>query len=88
MNLDTLNRGELIAEISDLAREQGVTDQSGWNELVDEVLDSHLDLAELNADADLEGLKQALALGWEEYRREAGQETNRAMDEDPETPKA
>ena len=88
MNLDTLNRGELITEISDLAREQGVNHQEGWNEMVDEVLDSHLDLAELSADQDLEGLRQALRLGWEEYRREAGQESTHSMDEDPETPKA
>lgn len=86
--LDTLNRGELFNEISDLAREQGVSTKEAWSELVDEVLDSHLSLAELNDDNDLVGLKTALSDMWEVYESTAGEESPSQIDEDPEAPNA
>jgi uncharacterized protein YihD (DUF1040 family) len=88
MNLDTLNREELFRELVELAKEEGVTSQEMWNELVDEVLDSHLDIGELNADQDLEGVKAQLNGMWEEYVREAAPESVGAISEDPEAPSA
>lgn len=88
MNLDTLNREELFRELVELAKEEGVTSQEMWNELVDEVLDSHLDIGELNADQDLEGVKSQLNGMWEEYAREAAPESAGAISEDPEAPSA
>lgn len=87
-NLDTLNRGELYNEIAELARANGVNGREGWSELVDEVLDSHLDLAELDPDNDLQGLKDVLVGMYEEYERTAGPMSDRAIDEDPEAPHA
>lgn len=87
-NLDTLNRGELFNEIVELARANGVNGREGWSELVDEVLDSHLDLAELDPDNDLQGLKDALVAQYDEYVRESGPMSDRAIDQDPETPRA
>jgi uncharacterized protein YihD (DUF1040 family) len=74
MHLDTLSRDELFKEIADLAREQGVADESMWKELVDQVIDSHLELGELDKDQDLVGLKTILQDSWGEYKREMGQE--------------
>lgn len=88
MNLDTLSRDELFKEISDLAREQGVTNKEDWRALVDEVIESHLDLGELNKDQDLVGLKETLTESWEEYERESGQESAGAIDQDPDAPSA
>ncbi|MCE9586571.1 hypothetical protein K8R04_04640 [Candidatus Uhrbacteria bacterium] len=88
IHLDTLNRGELFNELSELAREQGVNNKDRWTQLVDEVLDSHLSDAELNPDNDLIGLKTALSDMWEVYESTAGEETIKAIDEDPETPHA
>jgi hypothetical protein len=86
--LDTLNRGELFNEISDLAREQGVKTKNEWSELVDEVLDSHLEDAELDPDGDLEGLKTVLTDMWETYESTAGEESPSQIAEDPEAPHA
>lgn len=88
MNLDTLNRDELFRELVELAKEEGVTSQEMWNELVDEVLDSHLDIGELDKDQDLEGIKVQLNEMWPEYAREAAPESANAISEDPEAPNA
>lgn len=88
IHLDTLNRGELFNEISELAREQGVSTKDTWSQLVDEVLDSHLSDAELDPDGDLVGLKTALTDMWEVYESTAGEETPAQISEDPEAPHA
>ncbi|MEO5927881.1 MAG: hypothetical protein ABIO72_04125 [Patescibacteria group bacterium] len=88
MNLDTLNRDELFRELVELAKEEGVTSQEMWNELVDELLDSHLNIGEMDKDQDLEGLKVQLNGMWEEYKREAAPESSAAISEDPEAPAA
>ena len=85
-NLDTLNRQELMDEISEIARTKGLSNKGDWDLLVDEVIESHLDIAELNDDQDLEGMKQILKDAWEEYVREAGPESANAIGEDPEKP--
>lgn len=88
IHLDTLNRGELFNEISELARAQGVNTKDVWAQLVDEVLDSHLSDAELDLDGDLVGLKTTLTDMWEVYESTAGEESSKAIDEDPEAPSA
>lgn len=80
MKLDTLSHAELFEEISDLAKEQGVATKDVWDELVGEVLDSHLELGELQKDMDLENLRTMLKNMWEEYKLEASAE----MDVQPE----
>ena len=88
IKLDTLNRGELFNELSELARAQGTKSKSEWSELVDEVLDSHLEDAELDPDGDLEGLKTVLTDMWETYESTAGEESVSQISEDPEAPHA
>jgi len=74
MKLDTLSHGELFDEISDLAKEQGVSTQEAWNELVDEVIDSHQAIGELDKDMDLMNLRTILSGMWNEYKLEAAAE--------------
>ena len=88
MNLDTLNQGELYTEIAELARVEGIANQVEWNELVDEVLESHEDLGELNDDQALAQLKEALKLSYSQYQRESGPESSSAVAEDPRDPHA
>lgn len=85
-NLDTLTTAELFSEISGLAREQGISTQEDWDNLCDEVVDSHFDMAELNDDQDIQGKQEALYQMWEEYKRESGPESMNAISEDPESP--
>lgn len=88
MHLDTLSQADLFNEISELARSQGVATQAAWDELADEVVESHLLLGELDPDQNLVGLKTTLRGLWQEYNREAGEESASAIDEDPQAPKA
>jgi hypothetical protein len=81
-----LNRAELYEEIAGLARDEGITDQAEWNELCDEVVDSHSEIGELSDDQNLEGLKEALHMAWAEYQRESGPESANAIAEDPTSP--
>ncbi len=84
--LDTLNQYDLFLEISDLARQQGVQNVEAWNQLVEQTLQSHLALAELNADQDIQAIRTKLEEKWEEYKREAQVESSRAIDEDTKNP--
>ncbi|MBI4139055.1 hypothetical protein HY479_02795 [Candidatus Uhrbacteria bacterium] len=88
MNLDTLNRSDLFQEISELARAQGIATREEWGGLVEEVVDSHLDIGELDPDQNLTGLKELLHAMWDEYKRESQPESKEAVDEDPDAPHA
>lgn len=83
MHLDTLNRDDLFKEVSDLAREQGVADKDMWKELVDQVVDGHVDLGELDPDQNLVALKELLYDAWDEYVREAGVESESRVEDEP-----
>ena len=86
MNLDTLNQAELFTEISELAREAGISSQEDWNGLCDEVVESHMDIGELNDDQDIDGFLEVLHQKWAEYARESGPESQNAVAEDPNAP--
>lgn len=86
--LDFLTRGDLFSELSDLARRNGVSNRSTWNDLVEATVESHRELGELDKDQDLQGLKEQLRGMWDEYNRQAGEMSQGALDEDPETPRA
>ncbi|MBU1033208.1 MAG: hypothetical protein ABII13_04940 [Patescibacteria group bacterium] len=81
MQLDTLNRKELFDEISDLARNQGISTQEEWDGLVDEVVESHISLGELDEDQDLEGLKNALMEKWEVHTSQSHPESDADREE-------
>jgi hypothetical protein len=87
MDIESLTPEDLYNEIADLARDQGIGSREDWNNLVDEVLESHLTLGELNSDQEIEGHKDDLYLRWETYKRLAGQETPDALSEDPDAPR-
>ncbi len=88
MHLDTLNTSELFTEIAELARTEGVTGQNSWNELVNQVLEGHEDIGEMNDDQDLEGLRKDLYMKYTEYARESVPESDAAISEDPNNPHA
>lgn len=66
-----LTMEDIYTEVCELAREQGVSDQETWKELIDELIQSHQDLAEIDMDEDTEGMKEELRTRWEEYKQEA-----------------
>lgn len=69
------NVEDLYDELCDRAAEAGVTTQEAWNELVEEILDEHLNWGELDVDDDVTGLREALQEKWTKFdeKLESGQ---------------
>lgn len=82
MALTTLTATELYDEIADLARDQGVSDKERWIELVEEVVESHLSLGEIDLDDDTEGMKEILSGRWVSYKKELAEEQGEEAEED------
>ncbi len=71
-HLDTLSTEDLYSEISDLAQERGVSAQAQWDELVESVIEDHLELGELNSDQNLTAKQEVLKSRWADYQTERG----------------
>ncbi|OGH68786.1 MAG: hypothetical protein A3I29_00330 [Candidatus Magasanikbacteria bacterium RIFCSPLOWO2_02_FULL_44_11] len=74
MAITTLTIDNLYHEIVELAREQGAQTRELWNEIVDEVVEGHIDLGELDADQNTEGMKEVLRAKWNTFREELAEE--------------
>jgi predicted xylose isomerase-like sugar epimerase len=68
VNAYTLTSEDLFSEVFALAQDEGASDQEMWNDLVDEVIQAHLDLGELNPDQDIEKMKENLRFRFEEFK--------------------
>ncbi len=71
MALTTLTLEDLYSELSDLARDQGIDSKESWDELIDEVVEGHLDLGELDLEQDIEGMKELLRARWDAFKKES-----------------
>lgn len=60
----------LYIEVCSLAEEQGAQTQEMWNDLVDEVVQAHIDLGEISSDQNIDETEKILKLKFEEYLEE------------------
>lgn len=74
MAVTSLSNDDLYREIVELAREQAATTRELWNEIVDEVVEGHIDLGELDADQNTEGMKEVLRAKWNMFKDELAEE--------------
>lgn len=81
MDLTALTMEDLYSEVADLARDQSIADHDTWNALVDEVVDGHVDLGELDEDDDVEAMKETLRHRFVSFREEIAEETGTLLDE-------
>lgn len=63
------NVEDLYEEVAERAREAGVASEEAWNELVEEVLDEHVNWGEVDVDDDITGLREALQEKWKQFER-------------------
>jgi hypothetical protein len=84
MSLTTLTIDELFSEISDLSRDQGVTTKDVWDELVEEVIESHMSLGEIDLEEDTEGMKEILRTKWKHYKQESATEEDGVIEDEDE----
>lgn len=82
MSITTLTHDELLQELYDLAQYQGVTTQEAWDELVEEVVNAHLDLGELSDDEDIEAITETLCTAWSEYEKDKAEPDQFPEEED------
>ncbi len=69
------NEEGLLEEVLTRARDEGVASQEAWNESVEQVLDDHARLQEVDSDDDLISMREALQARWGDYEVEVGQAT-------------
>lgn len=81
MAITTLTIDEMYLEIANLARDEGVSSRESWNEVVDEVVEGHLDLSELDKDQDTEGMKEVLGAKWLTFKEEQAEEEAAAQED-------
>lgn len=75
MAITTLTLENLYSELGDLARDQGIDNKESWDELIDEIVEGHLDLGELDLDQDTEGMKEILRARWAAFKKEMAVES-------------
>ena len=63
------NLEDLYEELVERAREAGVNAEEAWNELVEEVLDEHINWGEVDIDDDITGIREALQERWKEFSK-------------------
>lgn len=68
MLVNNFSRSDLKVELFDLAMTQGIASQEEWDDLVDEVVETHVDLGQLDKDQDTENTKEYLRTLWGEYK--------------------
>lgn len=81
MAITTLTIDDLYSEITELAREEAVSTRELWNDMVEEVVEGHVDLGELDSDQDTEGMKEILRAKWNNFKDELAEEEEAAKSE-------
>ena len=69
--ITSFGRTDLARELFDLAQLQAPDTQEVWNDLVDEIVEGHIDLGQLDQDQDTEGIKEYLRTLWDSYKEQA-----------------
>lgn len=61
------NLEDLHQEVIERAQENGVTDEEGWKEMVEIILDEHINWGEVDIDDDVEGMRETLQEKWKKF---------------------
>jgi hypothetical protein len=67
-----VDRQGVFDEVVERGREQGVTTQEEYNDLVEEVIEGHREWAEIHDDSPTEDLEEQLRGRWPDYKEALG----------------
>ncbi len=67
-----MSREDLFTEVVERGRQEGVTDQSAYNVLVENLLEDHRRLNEIDSDQDINSIREALQGRFEVYKQQTG----------------
>ncbi len=73
------NSETLFLEIVSRGREQGVTEQPQFDDLVEEVIEEHRSLGEIHDDEDTEDMEEQLRGMWSRYEEMLGLEKDQPV---------
>ena len=68
MEVNSYTLEDVIQEVRGRAETEGVGTPSAWNEIVDEVIEDHVDLGQIDPDQNTEQWKEVVKHMWNEYR--------------------
>ncbi len=82
MQINSYTLEDVIAEVRERAETEGVGDEATWHEVVEEVVEDHVDLGQIDPDQNTEQWKEVVKHMWKDYRLErAGEIENRGSEE-------
>ena len=61
---------DLSEEVVERARENGVASKEAWDELVEEILDEHINWGEVDIDDDVTAIREALQERWKAFEEQ------------------
>lgn len=67
-----VDREAIFEEVVERGREQGVTSQEAYNDLVEEVIENHRGLAEIHDDSPTEDLEAQMRGRWMDFKEALG----------------
>lgn len=67
-----VDREAIFGEIVELGREQGVSSEQAYDELIKEVIEDHRGLGEIHDDSPTEDLAEQLRGRWTDYKEALG----------------
>jgi polyhydroxyalkanoate synthesis regulator phasin len=70
MEVTSYTLEDVIQEVRERAETEVVGTQSAWNEIVEEVIEDHVDLGQIDSDQNTEQWKEVVQHMWKDYRLE------------------
>lgn len=64
------NLEDLFAELKDRARAEGAYSQEAWDDLVEEIIDEHVRVGEIEDDDELQSMREALRARFPDFSAE------------------
>jgi hypothetical protein len=67
-DITSFSRSDLKRELFDTAQIETPDSQEAWNAIVDDMVENHVDLGQLDEDQDTGGIKEYLYTLWSEFQ--------------------
>ncbi len=73
MQFVNVDREALFEEIVEKGREEGITDEAAYRDLVDDIVETHRRVGEMHDDSNTDGLSENMVARFAEYLERMGE---------------
>ncbi len=70
MEINSYTLEDVIAEVTERAETEGIATEAAWHEMVEEIVEDHVDLGQIDPDQNTEQWKEVVKHMWKDYRLE------------------